>query len=85
MSPHDERNENFIQVGIAPPNPKSIIADTHYDPNFNSDEDEYMPEDVTNDMSKQTTGFDPYNSDKYDSGVEKRRALVDENNDPFAI
>lgn len=85
MSPYDERGENYIQVGIGPQNPKSIIADTHYNPNFNTTDGEYMPEEVTNDMSVHTSGTDPYDSQKYDDAVIKRKNMVDEDTDDFAI
>ena len=35
MSPIDERNDQYLLVGIGDRNPKDVIGESHYNPNTN--------------------------------------------------
>ena len=58
MGPYDNNQIAFLQIGIGPLRKTNIIGKTHYDAAYN----DYMPEAKANDMSKQISGEDPYDS-----------------------
>lgn len=69
MGPYDNNQIAFLQIGIGPLRKTNIIGKTHYDAAYN----DYMPEAKANDMSKQISGEDPYDSQQYERGHERRK------------
>lgn len=78
MTPYDERNENYIQIGIAPQNHKMIIGEEHYDP----DSPDYKPEEEDIDQSEEIDKDkeDPYDDDEYDKHEHDRDEEIEEHN-----
>ena len=62
MTPFDEKNENFIQIGLAEKNPENLIGKQQYD----TESEYYWPERKELDISSATDPEgDPYNEDIY--------------------
>lgn len=80
MTPLDELNRNYIQVGIAPQNHKMIIGEEHYDPSS----PDYKPEDEKIDESTEIDvddgKVDPYDDDDYEKHEHDRDEEIDEHN-----
>jgi len=69
MSPYENENADYLNVGIADRNPGDVIGEAHYNPN---NKNYYSPEKASNDISKNTNGNDPYKSQSYDNAAISR-------------
>ena len=83
MTPLDERQDQYLLVGIGDRNPKAVIGESHYNPKTN--ETTYMPENRVNDQSQNTNGNDPYDSPEYGKGAAIRKELNHELPDGDAV
>ena len=68
MSPYTDQESAYFVIGMGPINPVDKIGETHYDYRSNG----FMPELKTNDMSIQISGQNPYDTDQYQRGHERR-------------
>lgn len=64
MGPYIEDERAYFAIGIGPINPVNVIGETHYDYKSNN----FMPELKTDDMSRQISGTNPYDTDQYERG-----------------
>jgi len=68
MSPYINQESAYFAIGMGPINPIDKIGVVHYDYRSN----DFMPELNTDDMSKQISGTNPYDTDQYQRGHERR-------------